>query len=200
MLGFVIGTACLIGLIKVIRGRRYAYGGYRGGCGYGGGCGGGGWRRHHHHFAHHAHQHGPWGGPWGGGRAPFEPPFERPSDDVGGPILLRGLFERLQTTPGQERVIVAALKDLRGAFKKAAEEQAKSARQLAEAMKGAELKTENMAEAFAHVDSATEAIRDATFEALARIHEALDERQRKILADLIGRGGRALENLADQVG
>ena len=29
MLGFVIGTACLIGLVKVLRGS----------CGYGGGCG-----------------------------------------------------------------------------------------------------------------------------------------------------------------
>ena len=36
MLGFIVGTACLIGLIKVIRGRRWHRGhGY--GCGYRGG-------------------------------------------------------------------------------------------------------------------------------------------------------------------
>ena len=222
MLGFVVGTACLIGLIKVVRGRRYGHGGcgYRGhrsGCGSGhagfdgdgGGCGsGGGWR----------HRGGPFGGRGfgrgGSGRGgfPFDPGFDRGDrggfgDDDGGrdeggggagPVLLRGLFERLQTTPGQERVIAEALKELRAAFKTSTDEKAKGAKQVAEALRGDDFKVENMAEAFAHLENSTEAIRDATFSALAKIHEALDERQRKQLADLVGRGGRALENLAEQ--
>src|SRR5262245_53379188 len=49
MLGFVLGTLCLIGLIKVARGRRFGWGGGCGG-GYGGGCGHhGGWRGHGWH-------------------------------------------------------------------------------------------------------------------------------------------------------
>jgi hypothetical protein len=204
MLGFVVGTACLIGLIKVIRGRRWSHG-YGHGCGYrgsdcgDGGCGGGfgggrrGWRGHHHGFG---------GGPFG--RGGFRG-FDDDDGDAGGgfergpgPVMLRGLFERLQTTPGQERVIAEALKELRASFKRSAEEKAKGAKQVAEAMRGSDFKTENMGEAFAHLDSSNEEIRDAMFSALAKIHEALDERQRKILADLIGRGGRALENLAEQ--
>ncbi|HEY4224067.1 MAG TPA: hypothetical protein VGO62_22080 [Myxococcota bacterium] len=204
MLGFIVGTACLIGLIKVLRGgRRWHNHGWRhqGGCGGyrsfdGDGCGHRGWHGHHHH-------HG-FGG-FGGGRRgfdPFDDRFGGDDDDGGargpGPVLLRGLFERLRTTPGQERVIAEALRDLRGAFKKSAESKAAGAKQVAEAMRGAEFKTENMGEAFAHVDESNETIRDATFAALAKIHEALDERQRKQLADLIGRGASTLEHLAEQ--
>ena len=207
MLGFIVGTVCLIGLIKVIRGRRWhrghGYGcGYRGGCGgggggecgpddFGGGGGGGfrrGWRGHRG-----------WGRGFGSGFPGGG--FDRDDDDVGGgpgPVLLRGLFERLSTTPGQEKVIAEALKDLRSAFKKSAEEKAKGAKQVAEALRGDDFKVENMGEAFSHLDTSNEAIRDATFSTLAKIHDALDERQRKILADLVGRGGRALENLAEQ--
>src|SRR5689334_19084192 len=89
MFGIIFGTACLIGLFKVARAGRcggYGYAGY-GGHEFGGGCGGGwgrrmhgGWHGHHHHR----------GGGWGrmGSRGP-----------------LRYVFARLQTTPGQEKVI-----------------------------------------------------------------------------------------------
>ncbi len=202
MLGFVVGTACLIGLIKVLRhhgGGRYGY--RRGGCGRGGwgGCGGGSWggcggpygggrawRRHHHH------------GPWGHGSEGFDDDGAGGDEGGPGPVFLRGLFERLQTTPGQERVIAEALRELRAAFKRSAEEKAKGAKQVAEALRGDDFKVENMAEAFSHLETSTDAVRDASFSALARIHDALDARQRRILADLVGRGGRALEHLADQ--
>jgi hypothetical protein len=208
MLGFIVGTACLIGVIKLIRGRRHGYYGHGYGHGYGRGCGytshhggadcgpgargcgpGGGWRRHQ-------------GPPWerydrgdSGERGEWGEPIER---DDRGPVLLRGLFERLQTTPGQERVIAEALRELRSAFKKATEEKAKGAKQVAEALRGDDFKVENMAESFAHLESSVEAVRDASFSALAKIHEALDEKQRRILADIVSRGGRALENLAEQ--
>jgi hypothetical protein len=213
MLGFIVGTACLIGVIKLIRGRRHGYGHcgspYGRGCGYtshdrgpgdcgpGGGCGGGGWRRHHGPpWARHGYGRGDEGFRDGG----WDRGGDEGGDDAGrgGPVLLRGLFERLQTTPGQERVIAEALRELRGAFKKAAEEKAKGANQVAEALRGEDFKVENMAEAFAHLDSSVDVVRDASFSALAKIHDALDEKQRRILADMVGRGGRALENLAEQ--
>ncbi len=209
MLGFIVGTACLIGVIKLIRGRRHSYGHGRG---YGRSCGstandcgprdcgpggGGGWRR----------DHGPpWArydrgddvGDWGAPDGRDDDRGDRGDRGDGGPVLLRGLFERLQTTPGQERVIAEALRELRSAFKKATEEKAKGAKQVAEALRGDDFKVENMAEAFAHLESSVEAVRDASFSALAKIHEALDDKQRRVLADLVGRGGRALENLAEQ--
>jgi hypothetical protein len=201
MIGFVIGAVCLIGLVKVLRGgRRRGWGcGYHShydscgddGCGGGGGGWRQGWQGHHRGFG------GPFGGPRGFRRG-FEDDGPSGFDRGPGPVLLRGLFERLQATPGQEKVIAEALRDLRSAFKKSAEEKAKGAKQVAEALRGDEFKTENMGEAFSHLDSSTETVRDAMFSALAKIHDALDERQRKILADLVGKGGRALENLAEQ--
>src|SRR5687768_9724185 len=102
MFGFVIGLACLWGLARVIRGgrrgwghgwhrRRWAHAG--GPCG-GGGCGGGpgGWDHDHDD---HGHGHG-----WRG---------------AGRWWLLRGLFERLDTTPGQEKVVKSAIDDVRKA-------------------------------------------------------------------------------------
>lgn len=211
MIGFIVGTVCLIGVIRLIRGRRHGScgHGYGRGCGYtshhGGArdCGGGGgWRRHH--------GGPPWqrydrGDSYGGERGEWGEPSDRGDrddggdhGDRGGPVMLRGLFERLQTTPGQERVIAEALRELRGAFKKAADEKAKGAKQVAEALRGDDFKVENMAEAFVHLESSVEAVRDASFSALAKIHDALDDKQRRLLADLVGRGGRALENLAEQ--
>ncbi len=74
MFGFVLGTACLIGLVWVVRGPR------RLGSRYG----------------------------WDSRRARDE--GERRG--FGGRAFVRWLFERLDTTPGQERVIRAAVDDL----------------------------------------------------------------------------------------
>lgn len=188
MLGFVIGTVCLVGLIKVLRGHRYGHGWRGGSCGCHGpdACGGpGGSGRH---------RHGPWDapGPMGFDDFPGGPGRDEP------PVMLRGLFGRLRTTPGQERVILEALRELRTAARRAADEKAKSARQVAEALRSDDFRTENMGEAFVHLESGAEALRDATFAALAKIHAALDERQRKDLADAIARGANVLEHLAAQ--
>ena len=69
---------------------------------------------------------------------------------------------------------------------------------MAEALRGDEFRTENMGEAFSHLETGAEALRDAAFAALAKIHAVLDERQRKLLADLVGRGANVLEHLAAQ--
>jgi len=66
MFGFIVGAACLFGLVRVLRHAR------------------------HGHFGHH--------GPFGRFRGGFGPR-----------MMLRGLFERLDTTPGQEKVIAAAI-------------------------------------------------------------------------------------------
>ncbi|MCC7071429.1 MAG: hypothetical protein IT383_08905 [Deltaproteobacteria bacterium] len=186
MIGFVIGTACLIGLIKVLRGHRYHHGWHqRAWHGHGGGCG-----------------CGPgFGGPRGFGRGRFDEDLDGfPGDpsDQGPPVMLRGLFARLQTSPGQERTILEALRELKVAARAADDERAKSARQVAEALRGDEFRTENMGEAFSHLETGAEALRDAAFAALAKIHAVLDERQRRLVADLVGRGANVLEHLAAQ--
>ena len=81
MFGFVIGFASLVGLISVLRKGRCA------GRFHGGDCG------HHHH-----HHHGHGGPPWARhGRGPHR--------------WMHRLFERLDTTPGQEKEIRAAVRD-----------------------------------------------------------------------------------------
>jgi hypothetical protein len=174
MIGFLIGTACLIGLMKVLRrGRCHGYG-----YGYGGGCGGGmrrGWGGHGGHGGH-----GPWGGHegqggrWGGGDMPR--------------WMLRGLFERLDTTPGQEKVILQAVEGLREQTRSAREALHATGGHAAKAFRGERFDESAMAEAFTKQDAALESAQKALFEALAKVHEALDERQRRELADLMERG------------
>jgi hypothetical protein len=172
MLGILIGTACLIGLIKTLRwGRR--------GCGGGGGCGGGyghhggGWGRHHG---------GGWGGHdqdggWGGGGG------------WGGPsMILRALFQRLETTPGQEKVIAAAFEELREAGRNARGEARTSRADIAKAMRSPAVDEVLFGEMFARHDTTLETLRKASIGAIAKVHDALDERQRARLADIIESG------------
>lgn len=205
MLGFVVGSVCLIGLVRLLRHRR-GYGG-----GFGGGCGPR-FSRHHGHHGHHGHC----GGGGGGRRFRFDP---RDSgrhgwDDGGGfdddefnggfeggrgnVVFLRSLFTRLETTPGQERVIVDALKELKASFLKSDAANRKSARDLGDALQGDALSMDAMGSVFASLDEGTAAIRDGAFSALTRIHEVLDGRQRQMLADLVSRGG-GLADLASAV-
>lgn len=166
MFGFLVGTACLVGLIHVMKRRRgYA----RGGCGPGGWGGG--------HWGHHGGwgRHGGWGhdGGDGGGRNPW---------------WLRGLFSRLDTTPGQEKVIREVLGDLqqdgqslRGEFRKARTD-------LASALRSETVDETALGEAFARHDEALERMRKGVVGALSKLHDALDERQRRLLAEWLESG------------
>ncbi len=182
MLGAIVGAACLIGLIKVIRGGR----GWHNGGGYG--------HRHgHHSHGHHGHgcghRHGCGDGSYdGGGRGHGR--FGGEEEWGGGsPFILRSLFERLNTTPGQERVIKDAVNELKQAGKKIREERRSTVKDVADAVRGDDFSTEAMGNAFARVDGAVETMRTAAFSALAKVHDALDETQRKKLADLLSRLG-----------
>ena len=152
MFGFVLGTACLIGLVWVVRGPR------RLGSRYG----------------------------WDSRRARDE--GERRG--FGGRAFVRWLFERLDTTPGQERVIRAAVDDLMDGAHAARRDLDDSRKDVARALRADSFDAEAMGEAFSKHDSALGALRRTAVQSLARIHEALDERQRQRLAELIesGRG------------
>jgi len=205
MLGFLIGTVCLIGLVKVLRRGScggYGYRGYYGG-GYGGACGGG-------RFG----GGGPWGGgPWVGHGNQGEGGFEQGPGWHGGPFrthgragfrpggfgmthfVLRRLYEALDTTPGQEKVIAAAMEELREAAAKHRGEARKSREDVAKAMRAPSFDETVMGELFARHDAALEEMRKAVVSAMAKVHEALEPEQRAKLADLVERtpgfwGGR----------
>lgn len=177
MLGFIIGFGSLFGLMKVLRAGRGHHA-----------CGGG---RHawggHHGWGHHQ---GGWGahGGWGEHREGGERWGGR-----GGPgFWLRGLFERLDTTPGQEKVIKQAVEEVFASSAKLRGELDQTRKDLAGAMRSGSIDETVMGELFARHDEKLREVRQAWVGALAKVHEALDEGQRKQLADLLdaGFGGR----------
>lgn len=141
MFGFLLGTACLIGLVAVLR--RGRYGRFTG------------------HSRHR--RHGPRG-------------------------ALNALMSRLDTGPGQEKVIVAAAEEL---FERARESGRKlrdTRRDLAQAVRGERVDEARLNEVFGRHDAAIDELRAGSVEALRKVHEALDDRQRKLLGDLIDSG------------
>jgi hypothetical protein len=102
--------------------------------------------------------------------------------------MLRGLFSRLDTTPGQEKVIGEAVDNLRAAFSKLGDEKEKIRRDVATAFKGAQFDHETMKQAFTRQDAAMEEIQRTILVELSKVHEALNERQRREVADLLENG------------
>jgi hypothetical protein len=191
-LGFLLGIVAVGALLKLgacaFRRRWYAYGGYGGPGGAcdegGGGCGprargwgGRGW----------GHHHGPWSREDRGDREGGE--GDRDGFGFGRRFMLRFLFEKLDTTPGQEKVIAEVFDEIKEAIKTAKGDWASSRSRMADAMRGDEFDHEAAGDAWAKHDTTFESMRLKVTTAMQRVHEALDERQRKILAELIEKGG-----------
>jgi Spy/CpxP family protein refolding chaperone len=170
MLGMLIGTVCLIGLIKTLRwGRRGGGWGHRGHRGHGG-CGGGGYGRRG----------------WGGG-GPWDGDDER-GGGWGPGAFMRGMFRRLDTTPGQEKVIVQAIDEMRAAAREARGEARTSRTDVAKALRSESFDAVLFGEMFARHDTTLEGVRKAAVGAFAKIHDALDEKQRARLAEMLESG------------
>ena len=184
MLGFLIGTVCLIGLIKTLRRGAYGHGGCGGRAFGGGGWGGPGFGGHG--FGGHGHG-GPFEGGFGGG-SPFREHggWGRRGGGWGGrAMFLRSVLERIDATPDQEKVIVGALRELRGTAAKSRGEIDKTRADLAKAMRSPAFDEVLLGELFARHDEELESLRKAGVGAMAKIHDALDEKQRGRVADLI---------------
>lgn len=163
------------------------------------GCGGGGWhghRRGHHRGRWRAHgHHGPYGfgGPSGASEDDDEDAHHghqhghRWHWSHG---MARGLFRHLDTTPGQEKVLLAELDLVMAAAEALRQESRLSREDVASFLrKGAadDAAVEGaMGRAQRKVDDARKALKDA----LQRVHETLDEDQREKLAALLEGGGR----------
>jgi Spy/CpxP family protein refolding chaperone len=168
MCGFLLGTACLIGLLVTLARGRGGCGGSWGRRGYGWGGGYGGrssWEGREQ--GSHGHDHRGWSANrW----------------------FLRGLFERLDTTPGQEKVILSAVDEMRDAGESLRGEVRKTREDVAKATRSPSFDETVLGEAFARHDQALESVRKAAVGAMAKIHAVLDERQREKLADIIASG------------
>ena len=101
---------------------------------------------------------------------------------------LRGLFRRLDTTPGQEKVILESFESLRGAWSKFRGEAEKLRADVAKAFSGEHLDHEPLKAAFLRQDGLLEELRREMLVALEKIHEALDARQRKLVGEMLEAG------------
>jgi Spy/CpxP family protein refolding chaperone len=95
------------------------------------------------------------------------------------------IFERLDTTPGQEKAIrtayLAFAEDVRGAR----EELMKSRQELAQAIRGAELDEAAITTMFSVHDELLGRVRRSALDGVRAVHEILDERQRRRLAEIL---------------
>lgn len=202
MIGCVLGTLGIIALAKAARAHRYGY--FAGPCGGGGGW----WRRHHHGFGgfpHRGWHGGRWGqqGPgfghgYGHGQGEGGGDDDGPDDfgpgsgggGFGGQMFLRGALEPLEMTPAQERVVLAALDEMREAAGKLRGEMRASRKDVAGSFRKPVHDEVLFGELYARHDRAIEDLRRAFVGATAKVHEALDEKQRARLADIIESGPR----------
>jgi hypothetical protein len=165
--------------------------------------------RHHHGWHRHAGRCGGWGGwrgdggydrdeygAWDGG----EPGWDRGPDLGGhGPGFWRGnplragffarmISDRLEATPAQEKVIRDATDEFREAASRLKGEGKKTRADVAAAFRKGHFDEVLLGELYARHDRSLEDLRKAFVGMGARIHEALDEKQRARLADLIEEG------------
>ncbi len=154
MLGFVLGTGCLLGLIHVLR---------HGGCS-------------HRHWAH-AHHFGCHGAP-----------FWAPRQGFGARTLLRGLFARLQTTPSQENAIIATIDELIDTGRQVHVQMRGARSDMAEALRNPSADGSALAGARAKVQTGIDTMLQVVDRAFGTVHQTLDDRQRRVLADLIESG------------
>jgi Spy/CpxP family protein refolding chaperone len=121
------------------------------------------------HWGHHGH-HGRGGGRWSWrGR-------------------MRWIFERLDTSPGQEKVFVKAADELTEAFEKMRDELGATRAAIARALRSEQFDAASMRELHEKHDALIENMRQTLRNSLSQLHEALDPRQRRELADLIEHG------------
>ncbi len=168
MVHCLIWGACALAVVAIVKHRRHAYFRY----GYAGGCGPG------HVWGDHP------------GADPFGPaPGPRwTARGWGMRGILRALFERLGTTPGQEKVIGAAVQSLRDTAQHVKDELRGSRKELADVFRRGPVDEASMADIFLRHDTVLSDARRKAVEAFGQIHEALTDEQREDLADILERG------------
>jgi hypothetical protein len=104
--------------------------------------------------------------------------------------MLRRLFEELDTTPGQERVIREAADDLRKAAGNMRDGLFDAKGDVARAFRSESFDETVMADILGQYDERLDALRGSFVGALAKVHGALDADQRDQLARWLGRARR----------
>ena len=103
---------------------------------------------------------------------------------------LHHVLAHLDTAPGQEKVIFAAARELEDRARESGKAFYDTRRELADVIRGDHLDEGKLEETFRKHDATLTELRGAFVDAVRKIHETLDERQRKVLSDLIESGPR----------
>lgn len=173
MFGFLFGAACLAGMVGVARhggcGRHWEHEGHE----RGGHCGHGprGW---------HGRHHGPQGRRGHGGGEGWRAPRR----------MMRHVFERLETSPGQEKVILDAMDGVRTTGEKFRGELGNTRQEISRAMRGEHFDGAALRALFAKHDALVAELRESAVAGLSQVHEALDDRQRRELSEWVEDAGR----------
>jgi Spy/CpxP family protein refolding chaperone len=101
---------------------------------------------------------------------------------------MRWLFERLDTSPGQEKVFVKAADELTEAFEKLRDEARATRAAIAQALRGEHFDAASLRELYEKHDALLAQLRETLRTSMSQIHESMDPRQRRELADLIEHG------------
>lgn len=168
MIGFILGTACLIGLITIWTRQRHGY--YAFADGYHGRRG----LRHGRHGYHDsAGDERSWGGLGRGHRG----------------RVLYMLLDRLDTTPGQEKAIKNALEDAGEQLTMVRQPLEELRSDLGEAMQRDVFDRAQVEMLFTRGEGRLKEARAAVVDALERVHAALEPEQRKQLGKIVSRWG-----------
>ena len=131
------------------------------------------------HWRHHGH-HARWG----------HPPWQEGSVGAWRRWRLRPLFERMEATPAQEKVLLEAWEKVEGAWEALRREWHGWAEDAARSVQGEKFDGQPLRERFARQDATLEELRRILLGSLAQAHEALQPDQRRHLAsafDLLAR-------------
>jgi hypothetical protein len=105
-----------------------------------------------------------------------------------GRFVLNRVLDRLDTTPGQEKVIREAVETVIEDVHEARDEFRGTRADVAQAIRGEALDRAAIDGVFQRHDRVIARVRQNALDSFGKVHETLDERQRKILAELIEAG------------
>jgi uncharacterized membrane protein len=105
-------------------------------------------------------------------------------------FAVRFLSDRLEATPAQERQIAQAFEELTSQAEPLKQEGKKTRADIAAALRKPSVDEVLFGELFARQDDVLEKTRKAFIGTVAKVHDALDERQRERLAEIVEHGPR----------
>lgn len=103
-------------------------------------------------------------------------------------FVLNRLLDRLDTSPGQEKVIREAVETIMDEMRGGRREFAETRHELAQAIRSENLDRAAIDALFTRHDVVIDRLRQQLLDGFGKVHETLDSRQRKILAEIVESG------------